>query len=85
MEEEEEVEATVAVEEEEIQQNIVSEEDYFDSEDFDLRSGDSAAFSFNAEEKDQYYCGATIVTDRFNLETSLDAAMTSSGCRLRQH
>ena len=67
-EEEEEVEATVAVEEEEIQQNIVSEEDYFDSEDFDLRSGDSAAFSFNAEEKDQYYCGATIVTDRFNLE-----------------
>ena len=67
-EEEEEEEATVTEEEEQINQNVVDNEDYFDSDDFDLRSGDNAAFAFKSEEKDQYYCGATIVTDRCDLK-----------------
>ena len=46
--EEEEVEEEE--EEEEINQNVVDDEDHF--------------ADYNAEEKDQYYCGATIVSDR---------------------
>ena len=31
----------------------------------DLRDSDTAAFSFNIDDPTQYFCGATIVSDRF--------------------
>ena len=36
--------------------------------DIDLRAEDSASFAYKTEEKDQYYCGATVVSDRFDLQ-----------------
>ena len=51
---------------EEDQNDVVDDQEYFAGEDFDLRSGDSAAFSFKIEDADQYYCGATIISDRWN-------------------
>ena len=52
-------EATV---EDEANQNDVDD----DIGDFiDLRDSDTAAFSFNIDDPTQYFCGATIVSDRF--------------------
>ena len=34
------------------------------ADNFDLRSADFAAFSFDAKEPEKYYCGSTIVSDR---------------------
>ena len=37
------------------------------TDDLDLRSGDDVFFSFRAENAEDYYCGATIIADRWVL------------------